>query len=238
MIYDTHLHSETNSDIPKDDRDIDPPQKFQTFYVDKPVIGLTGGIGSGKTAVSDWFAAKGIDVVDADVVAHQIMQKGSPTLQRLVEALGDWVVDGSGEMDRRAVREHVFANNKALLTLESITHPAIRQEIKNQLSKVTSDYVILSAPLLLESYEAGLVSLCDRVLVVDASEETQLQRASSRDTQTVDKIKAIMASQLSRQARVEQADDVVCNNGDLEALYAQLQPLHENYLAFKKLPQY
>ena len=81
MIYETHLHSETNSDIPKDDRDIDPPQKFQTFYVDKPVIGLTGGIGSGKTAVSDWFAAKGIDVVDADVVAHQIMQKGSPTLQ-------------------------------------------------------------------------------------------------------------------------------------------------------------
>lgn len=214
---------------------IDPPQKFETFYVSKPIIGLTGGIGSGKTAVSNWFATQGIDVVDADVVAHQIMHKGSPTLQALVEALGEWVVDAQGEMNRRAVREHVFANNKALLTLESITHPAIRQEIKNQLSQAQSTYVILSAPLLLESYEAGLVSLCDRVLVVDASEETQLKRASSRDTQSIDKIKAIMANQLTREARIEQADDVVCNNGDLDALYAQLLPLHHNYLNLKKM---
>lgn len=236
MTYNTpHLPSEPDSDNNPEEHDIDPPQKFQLFHIDKPVIGLTGGIGSGKTAVSDWFADKGIDVVDADVVAHQIMQKGSPTLQALVDALGDWVVDESGEMDRAAVREHVFANNKALLTLESITHPAIRQEIKKQLRQVQSQYAILSAPLLIESYEAGLVSLCDRVLVVDVSEETQLERASRRDTQSVDKIKAIMANQLSRQARVEQADDVVCNNGDLEALHAQLQPLHENYLVMKKL---
>ncbi|WP_296402451.1 dephospho-CoA kinase [Psychrobacter sp.] len=238
MINETHSQSLSNPDSKHDEYEIDPPQKFQTFYVNTPIIGLTGGIGSGKTAVSNWFAAKGIDVVDADVVAHEIMGKGSPTLQMLVEALGDWVVDESGEMDRRAVREHVFADNKALLTLESITHPAIRQEIKNQLSKVKSAYAILSAPLLLESYEAGLVSLCDRVLVVDVSEETQLKRASSRDTQSVEKIKAIMANQLSRQARIEQADDVVCNNEDLVALYAQLEPLHEAYLAFKKLPKY
>lgn len=235
MTYENHTHTDSNSGINKDERDIDPPQKFQTFYVDKPIIGLTGGIGSGKTAVSDWFATKGIDIVDADVVAHQIMQKGSPTLQKLAEALGDWVIDESGEMDRAAVRDHVFENNKALLTLESITHPAIRQEIKKQLNEVQSAYVILSAPLLLESYEAGLVSLCDRVLVVDASEEIQLKRASSRDTQSIDKIKAIMANQLSREARVEQADDVVCNNGDLDTLHAQLEPLHETYLVLKKL---
>lgn len=235
MTYDNHTHTEPNSENHNKEQDIDPPQKFQTFYVNKPIIGLTGGIGSGKTAVSDWFASKGIDVVDADVVAHQIMEKGSPTLQKLADALGDWVIDNSGEMDRAAVRDHVFANNKALLTLESITHPAIRQEIKKQLSEVQSDYVILSAPLLLESYEAGLVSLCDRVLVVDASEEIQLQRASSRDTQSVDKIKAIMANQLSREARIEQADDVVCNNSDLESLYDQLEPLHETYLKLKKL---
>lgn len=235
MTHENHTHPDSNSRINKDERDIDPPQKFQTFYVDKPIIGLTGGIGSGKTAVSDWFATKGIDIVDADVVAHQIMKKGSPTLQKLAEALGDWVIDESGEMDRSAVRDHVFENNKALLTLESITHPAIRQEIKRQLNEVQSAYVILSAPLLLESYEAGLVSLCDRVLVVDTSEEIQLKRASSRDTQSIEKIKAIMANQLSREARVEQADDVVCNNGDLDALHAQLQPLHENYLTLRKL---
>lgn len=237
MTHNSPHSPQTDSDADQHDTQIDPPQKFQTFYIDTPVIGLTGGIGSGKTAVSDWFAAKGIDVVDADVVAHQIMQKGSPTLQALAQALGDWVIDSSGEMDRRAVREHVFANDKALLTLESITHPAIRQEIKNQLRQVKSPYVILSAPLLLESYEAGLVSLCDRVLVVDASEDMQLKRASSRDTQSVEKIKAIMANQLSRQARVEQADDVVCNNADLASLHAQLEPLHENYLKFKKIPR-
>ena len=238
MTYDNHIHSPSHPDSQQDEHEIDPPQKFQTFYVDTPIIGLTGGIGSGKTAVSDWFAAKGIDVVDADVVGHQIMKKGSPALQKLVEAFGDWVLDENGEMNRRAVRDHVFENDKALLTLESITHPAIRQEIKNQLSKVKSAYAILSAPLLFESYEAGLVSLCDRVLVVDASEETQLKRASSRDTQSVEKIKAIMANQLSRKARVEQADDVVCNNGDLAQLHEQLEPLHENYLAFRKLPRY
>ena len=235
MTYNDHQTLlDSNPDNNPEEHDIDPPQKFQLFHIDKPVIGLTGGIGSGKTAVSDWFANKGIDIVDADVVAHQIMQKGSPTLQQLVEALGDWVIDKSGKMDRAAVREHVFANNKALLTLESITHPAIRQEIKKQLRQVQSQYAILSAPLLLESYEAGLVSLCDRVLVVDVSEETQLERASRRDTQSVDKIKAIMANQLSREARVKQADDVVCNNDDLDALHAQLEPLHEIYLALKK----
>lgn len=230
----TSHHSELSQEGPSIE-DIDPPQAFERFYVSKPIIGLTGGIGSGKTAVSDWFAAQGIDVVDADVVAHQIMHKGSPTLHRLAEALGDWVINEDGNMDRRAVREHVFQNNKALLTLESITHPAIRQEIKNQLSEAKSEYVILSAPLLLESYEAGLVSLCDRVLVVDVSEETQIERASSRDTQSIEKIKAIMSNQLPRQERLNQADDVVNNEGDIDALHEQLKPLHENYKKIKKM---
>lgn len=233
MTYPNSHTSDTDAHSHLDD--IDPPQTFQHFHIAKPIIGLTGGIGSGKTAVSDWFAEQGIDVVDADVVAHQIMQKGSPTLQLLVDALGDWVVDEQGDMDRRAVREHVFANNKALLTLESITHPAIRQEIKKQLAEATSEYVILSAPLLLESYEAGLVSLCDRVLVVDVAESTQIQRASSRDTQSIEKIEAIMANQLPREARIEQADDVVTNEGSLASLYEQLKPLHQKYLILKKI---
>ncbi|WP_019673201.1 dephospho-CoA kinase [Psychrobacter lutiphocae] len=229
----THSHSAYSSD-PGHLDNISPPQKFQRFYIDKPIIGLTGGIGSGKTAVSDWFAEQGIDIIDADIVSHQIMQKGSPTLQKLADALGDWVMDESGEMDRNAVREHVFANNKDLLVLESITHPAIRQEIKQRLKQAKSPYVVLSAPLLLEASEAGLVSLCDRVLVVDADEATQIERASRRDNQSVERIKAIMANQLSREARIEQADDVVTNNGDLQDLYAQLQPLHNNYLVLKK----
>ncbi len=213
---------------------ITPAQAFQPFYSNKPVIGLTGGIGSGKTAVSDWFATQGITIVDADVVAHQIMQPGSRTLDKLVKTLGSWVIDSAGYMDRAAVREHVFKNNKALLTLEAITHPAIRQEIKAQLAAAASVYVILSAPLLLESAEAGLVSLCDRILVVDVPEALQLERASRRDTQSRDNIAAIMANQLSRVARNQQADDIVSNASDLASLYAQLQPLHERYLMLEK----
>lgn len=226
--------STTPSNTSEDQSVSSPPQIFNRFFIDKPVIGLTGGIGSGKTAVSDWFATQGVDVVDADVVAHDIMKKGSPTLNELAQALGDWVIDDAGNMDRQAVREHVFANDDSLLKLEAITHPAIRQQIKKQLTESQSKYVILSAPLLLESAAGGLASLCDRVLVVDVSEAIQLDRASARDTQSMDKIKAIMNNQLSRKARLEHADDIIDNSGSLEALYEQLKPLHQKYLTLKK----
>lgn len=198
------------------------------------VIGVTGGIGSGKTQVSDWFASQGICVIDADVLARDVVAKGSIGLKKIVEKFGDWVLDDNGELNRSAMREYVFNRPQALMDLEQITHPFIRQQAKNLLQQATSPYVILVAPLLLEASEAGLVNLCQRVLVVDVDEATQLERASHRDGQTLEKINKIMANQLSREQRLQQADDVVNNNGSLEHLYQQLLQLHQIYLRLAK----
>ena len=194
------------------------------------IVGLTGGIGSGKSAASDWFAKQGIDVVDADAIAHEVVAKGSATLHKIQKKFGDWILNNDGSMDRTAVRTHVFTYPEALIELEAITHPAIREAAKTQLAASTSPYIILSAPLLIEAAEAGLANLCQRVLVMDATEDTQLARASQRDNQSTQKIKAIMSNQLSREVRNRHADDVVLNESDLAALYSQLEPLHQEYL--------
>lgn len=206
------------------------PQTINKGKSNKLIVGLTGGIGSGKSATSAWFAEQGIDIIDADVIAHEVVAKGSETLSRIQKKFGDWAINAQGEMDRAAVRTHVFTYPEALIELESITHPAIREAAKEQLAASTSDYIILSAPLLIEAAEAGLANLCQRILVVDASEDTQLERASLRDEQSNVKIKAIMANQLSREERNSHADDVVVNDSDLAALHLQLEPLHQNYL--------
>ena len=194
------------------------------------VVGLTGGIGSGKSAASAWFAEQGIDIIDADVIAHETVAKGSDTLRKIQKKFGDWVLNGDGSMNRAAVRTHVFTNPEALIELEAITHPAIRETAKAQLEASTSPYVILSAPLLIEAAEAGLANLCQRILVMDATEDTQLARASQRDDQSIQKIKAIMTNQLSREERNRHADNVILNESDLASLYLQLEPLHQEYL--------
>lgn len=198
----------------------------------KLIIGLTGGIGSGKTAVSDYFATLGIDVVDADVISHAITAKGSPILDKLAEAFGtDILIDG--ELDRSRLRQLVFGDPAKLATLNAITHPAIRQRIKDELDHTNTPYAILSAPLLLESIKGddkGLTAFCDRILVVDVPPDVQIQRASQRDGQTADGIQAIMAKQIDRPSRLALADDVVDNSGGLGELYAQLDTLHAFYL--------
>lgn len=202
------------------------------------VIGLTGGIGSGKSAASAWFAEQGIDIIDADVIAHEVVAKGSKTLHNIQKKFGDWVINKSGEMDRAAVRNHVFTYPQALIELESITHPAIREAAKEQLAASTSDYTVLVAPLLIEAAEAGLANLCRRILVIDASPETQLTRASRRDNQNVTKIKAIMANQLGREDRNRHANDVIVNEADLATMHLQLEPLHQNYLTLAQQLKY
>ena len=198
------------------------------------IVGLTGGIGSGKSAASAWFAKQGIDIIDADVIAHEIVAKGSNTLRKIQKRFGDWVLNDDGSMNRAAVRTHVFANPEALIELEAITHPAIREAAKAQLNLSTSPYIILSAPLLIEGAEAGLANLCQRILVMDATEDTQLARASQRDDQSIQKIKAIMTNQLSREERNRHADNVILNESDLDSLYLQLEPLHQEYLKLAK----
>lgn len=206
--------------------DLPSPKRF--------VVGVTGGIGSGKSAATQWFAKQGIDIIDADIIAHEVMAKGSKTLKKLQRKFGNWVIKDDGEMDRAAVRSLVFRSPDALIELEAITHPAIREAAKIQLAASSSDYVILSAPLLIEGAEAGLANLCQRILVIDASEATQLERASRRDDQSISKIKAIMENQLSREERCRHADDVVVNDGDLNAFYDKLAPLHDQYLQLAK----
>lgn len=198
----------------------------------KLIIGLTGGIGSGKTAVSDYFATLGIDVVDADVISHAITAKGSPILDKLAEAFGTDILI-NGELDRSCLRQLVFGDPAKLATLNAITHPAIRQRIKDELDHTSTPYAILSAPLLLESIKGddkGLTAFCDRILVVDVPPDVQIERASQRDGQMADGIRAIMAKQIDRPSRLALADDVVDNSGSLGDLYAQLDTLHAFYL--------
>jgi len=202
------------------------------------VVGLTGGIGSGKSAASAWFAEQGIDIIDADVIAHEIVVKGSSTLRKIQKKFGDWVLNDDGSMNRAAVRTYVFTHPEALIDLEAITHPAIRETAKAQLVNSTSPYVVLSAPLLIEGAEAGLANLCQRILVMDATEETQLARASRRDEQSVQKIKAIMTNQLSREERNRHADHVILNENDLASLYVKLEPLHQEYLTLAQQLKY
>ncbi len=193
-------------------------------------IGLTGGIGSGKTVVTDWFAEQGIDIIDADVIAHQSVAKGSPTLQEIATTFGQWVIKDDGTLHRRRLREIVFASDEALQKLESITHPAIRHEAHLQLMNAKSDYIIISAPLLFESAKAGLLGLCDHLVVVDVKESLQLARASKRDKRSEEHIQAVMNKQLTRQERISKADDIIYNNGTLEELYRELEKFHQKFL--------
>lgn len=193
----------------------------------KFILGLTGGIGSGKSAASQWFEQHGIVVVDADVVAREIVEVGQPALLQIQQAFGDWVLQEDGTLNRRALREHIFQSNDARRILENITHPAIRQSIIQQLQDAQSPYVILVSPLL---FETNQHELTDHTLLIDASIELQIQRAAQRDGQNIEQIHRIIAAQMPREQKQQLADDIVLNDGHLEHLYAHLQPLHEQYL--------
>lgn len=193
----------------------------------KFVLGLTGGIGSGKSAASQWFEAQGIAVVDADIVAREIVDIGQPALQQIREAFGDWVLLQDGSLNRRALRDHIFQSPEARKTLENITHPAIRTSIIQQLHAAQSPYTILVSPLL---FETNQHELTQHTLLIDAAIELQIQRASQRDGQNVEQIQKIIAAQMPREQKCAMADDIVLNDGELEHLYAHLTPLHEKYL--------
>ena len=199
------------------------------------VVGLTGGIGSGKSAASAWFESQDIVVVDADVVAREVVQKGQPALKDIHQAFGDWVLQADGKLNRRALREHIFKAPAARKVLEKITHPAIRISIIQQLAQADSPYAILVSPLL---FETNQHELTQRTLLIDASEELQILRASQRDGQNEAQIKKIIAAQMPRLRKQQIADDIVLNDGHLDHLYQHLQPMHEKYLAMvlKKQP--
>lgn len=193
----------------------------------KFVLGLTGGIGSGKSAASQWFESQGIAVVDADIVAREVVDIGQPALQQIQQAFGDWVLLEDGSLNRRALREYIFQSPEARKTLENITHSAIRTSIIQQLHAAQSPYAILVSPLL---FETNQHELTQHTLLIDAAIELQIQRASQRDGQNVEQIQKIIAAQMPREQKRAMADDIVLNDGELEHLYAHLTPLHEKYL--------
>ena len=191
-------------------------------------VGLTGGIGSGKTTVTDIFSELGVPIIDADVVARRIVEAGEPAFEEIVTAFGTEIVAENGQLDRSALRKLVFADPAARKQLESITHPRIKLEMSKLCEQVDFPYCIISSPLLLESRTSYSV---DRILVIDLPEAEQVQRASARDQSEPEQIKKIIESQMPRQQRLEVADDIIVNDRDLHYLREQVLILHENYMS-------
>lgn len=195
------------------------------------VVGLTGGIGSGKSTIAELFAELGVPIVDADLVARQVVEKGSPLLAEIATHFGPEILLEDGALNRAALREKIFANETQKHWLNQLLHPAIRHEMLRQLAAQQAPYCIFMVPLLIEN---NLTALCQRILVVDVLEHTQVERAGQRDNNQVEQIKRIMQSQVSRQERLKYADDVINNNEDLIASLPQLKQkvldLHHLYL--------
>ena len=191
------------------------------------IIGLTGGIGSGKTAVSNRFKALGIHVVDADIAARTVVEPAQPAWQDIKEFFGPDVLLEDQSLNRAWLRQQVFADKNKRKQLEAFTHPRIRDEIIRDLSSSTSAYTLLASPLLIES---GQVALVKKVIVVDVPEETQLERTCSRDNNDAEQVKRIIAAQISREKRLAQANWVIDNSLPLETLDARVEALHQELL--------
>ncbi|WP_421215427.1 dephospho-CoA kinase [Aeromonas jandaei] len=194
------------------------------------VVAITGGIGSGKTTIANQFAELGIDVVDADVIAREVVESGTPALAAIADHFGPDVITPDCQLDRRRLREQVFSNPSAKAWLNALLHPLIRSEMQRQCAAARSPYCLLVVPLLVEN---KLTGLANRVLVVDVDEATQIERTCRRDGVTAEQAKAIIAAQASRSERLAAADDVIENgNGSEMAIKTRILTLHETYLAF------
>ncbi|GAA3546653.1 dephospho-CoA kinase [Zobellella aerophila] len=193
------------------------------------IVGLTGGIGSGKSTVADLFAGLGVEVVDADLIARDVVAPGEPALAAIAEHFGTAVLNADGGLDRRALRARVFEHPEHKDWLNALLHPLIRERMVAASKAVRSPYCLLVVPLLVENNLTGLVQ---RVLVVDVDPELQLTRTMARDCADETQIKAIMAAQAGREQRLAAADDVLDNNApDKNALVAAIEALHRQYLA-------
>jgi dephospho-CoA kinase len=192
------------------------------------VVGVTGGIGSGKTAATDHYQQLGITVVDADLAARVIMEPGRPALAAVAAHFGEDILLPDGNLDRAALRAVVFAQPQQRDWLEQLTHPLIGAEIVAQLQAANSAYVILASPLLLETTQQAL---CDCIVLIDVPTEVQVARTMGRDDNDEEQVRRIMAAQMSREQRREQADEILDNSGSLEDLQQQVEALHSQLLA-------
>ena len=194
------------------------------------ILGLTGGIGSGKSAAAERFVELGVHLVDADQAARWVVEPGRPALASIVERFGPGVLQADGQLDRAALRQLIFADPAQRKWLEQLLHPLIGQEIFSYLAKAQSPYAVYVSPLLIES---GQYHKTQRVLVIDAPEQLQIERTLQRDQTSEHQVQAILKAQSSRQDRVSHADDVVVNDRDLAWLHSEVERLHHFYLTLR-----
>ena len=191
------------------------------------IIGLTGGIGSGKTAVSDIFEELGIGIVDADLASRVVVEKGSPSLEEIAKHFGQGILTEAGELDRAKLREIIFNSDEEKNWLESLLHPVIAKQIQEELKASSSPYTILVSPLLLETNQKDF---CNKVLVVDVPVETQIERTLKRDDVSLEQVQSIIKAQISRDKRLELADEVIVNDKSLEDLQLAVSKLHQQFI--------
>ena len=191
-------------------------------------VGLTGGIGSGKSTIASLFLLRGVPVIDTDEIAHTLTESGQAAFDDVVHAFGDTILDENRRIDRHKLRERVFDHTDERRRLEAILHPRIRAIVREKLASLEAPYGIVVVPLLIES---GFTDLVDRVLVVDTMENVQIQRTASRSGLSEPEIRKIMTAQATRAQRLQQANDVIENNGDRKQLEAEVERMHQWYLS-------
>ena len=194
-------------------------------------VALTGGVGSGKSTVADAFAHLGVTVIDADIIARQVVEPGTPALSAIIDRFGSGICLPDGTLNRRALREKIFAHAEDKAWLNALLHPLIGQQTRQEIAQATSDYVLWVVPLLVENQ---LHKNADRILVVDVTPATQLRRTMLRDNVPRELAEKMLAAQASREARLAIADDVIDNNGAPEAIVSDVARLHQRYLALAK----
>lgn len=196
------------------------------------VVGLTGGIGCGKSCTSQFFSDLGIDVIDTDVIARQLTQPNGSAISLIQNTFGSSVITADGALDRNKMRDLVFANSESRHKLEQILHPLILKAVIRRIKQSQAPYVIVVIPLLFETNDYN--HLIQHILVIDCDEQQQLLRTMERSNLSEQKVRSIMATQVTRETRIQKADDVILNNQDIEYLKAQILLLHHKYLALSK----
>jgi len=191
------------------------------------IVALTGGIGSGKSTVASAFAARGAAIVDADIIAREVVQPGAPALEALAQRFGKQIIHSDGSLNRRLLREKIFNNHEDKQWVNSLIHPLVHARTLQLFSETSAPYILWVVPLLIEN---GLQSKADRVVVVDVSPETQLSRTMKRDGASLQQVQQIISAQVSRSQRLAYADDTIDNNGTPDAIEPRVDVLHNRYL--------